>query len=74
MSTDCERFDEIVRKLGADEDVTEEEINFYIVHEETCERPEHRAPTWETLGDYPELKPMADAIAAEILRDLYPDE
>jgi len=74
MSTDCDRFDELVQKLKTNEKITEEEINFYIAHEDTCERPDHRAPTWETLRDHPETKPIADAIAAEILRDLYPDE
>jgi len=70
MSSDCDRFDEIMRKLKTEENLTEEEINFYIAHEDTCERPDHRAPTWETFGKDPETKPIADAIAADILYDL----
>jgi len=74
MSTDCDRFDELVQKLKTNEKITEEEINFYIAHEDTCERPEHRAPTWETFAQDPRTKPIADQIAVDILRDLYPDE
>ncbi|NIP32336.1 hypothetical protein GWN26_00570 [Candidatus Saccharibacteria bacterium] len=70
MTSDCERFEDILRKLKTTEDLTEEEINFYIAHEDTCERPEHKAPTWETFGKDPETKPIADAIAAEILHDI----
>jgi len=70
MSSDCDRFEKILQKLKTDEDLTEEEINFYIAHEDTCERPDHKAPTWETFAKDPETKPIADAIAADILHDL----
>jgi len=51
-----------------DEDVTDEEISFYIAHEKTCEQLGHKAPTWETLEKDPLTKPLADSIKERLLR------
>lgn len=70
MKSDCERFEEVLRKMEAHEDITDEEIDFYIVHEDTCERTGHKAPTLEDLRNDPRTRSIIDTIEAEIHHDL----
>lgn len=69
---DCMRFEEIVGRLRGIGDLADEDMDFYITHEATCRRPEHRAPTWKELRNYPGLHDLPPRLLGQLARALGP--
>ena len=66
MKSDCERFDELAARVHSNDSLSNEELEFFIAHEEECHNPGHKAVTWSD----DQVEPLAGKIMGRLARDL----
>jgi len=73
---DCERFEQIAARIqgpeaeGPAHDLTNEELDFFLAHEETCDRPDHKAVAWVDLDEDPKYKELGERAKSRFARIL----
>lgn len=68
---DCKRFDQIVERLSNTKAlISDEDIAFFVAHEETCRRSDHKKTTWDDILRNPVFGSFRHRILDQLLSDL----